>query len=120
VLVEARPNPPYSRGAMADFDPNITDLAKVGGGGALASALTILAGRIFGSQDKVLARLDVLQATLSELTQKLAVLMATSEHRDNDVEHLKREMTSLKLQLAEHDRQLARLETMLERLSEGS
>lgn len=89
------------------------DVAKVGGGGALASALTILAGRLFGSQDKVLARLDVLQATVSDLSQKLAVLVATSEHRDS-------EFNRMKTQVDEHSRAIARLEALAQRLSEGA
>lgn len=106
------------------MDPTTIDIAKVGGGGVLASALTVLAGRIFGGQDKVLARLDVLQQTLTDQSQKLAVLVATSEHRDNDVETLKRTVNDLVARLAhaeaEHGARLARLEAVLEKLSQGS
>lgn len=97
---------------MSDLGPDMLDVAKVGGGGALASALTIVAGRLFGSQDKVLARLDVLQATVSDLSQKLAVLVATSERRDNDVD-------ALKAQVTEHGKLIARLEATISQLSEG-
>lgn len=99
---------PYSA-YMSDLDPTALDIAKVGGGGALASLLTVLAGRIFGSQDKVLARLDVVQATMSDLSQKLAVLTATSERRDSDNE-------SIKAQVKEHGERLARIEATLEKL----
>lgn len=99
---------------MADPNllPEFSDVAKVGGGGALASALTVLAGRIFGGQDKVIARLDVLHTSMTDLAQKLAVLVATSARRDTEFDDLKE-------QVHEHSMKLAKLEAMLEQLSEG-
>lgn len=93
--------------------PDAADIAKVGGGGAIASLFTLMAGRLFGGQDKVLARLDVMQATISSLASQMAVLVATSERRDMDVSRLQDIV-------AAHEKTLARIEAMLERLSEGN
>lgn len=92
--------------------PDVTDVAKVGGGGAVASLLTVLAGRLFGSQDKVIARLDALQAMVMDSGTKLAVLVSASERRDADVEKLQAVVEA-------QGQRLARLEAVLEQLSEG-
>ena len=104
---------------MSDLSPDMMDMAKVGGGGAFASALTIIAGRLFGSQDKVLARLDVLQATVSELSQKLAVLVATSRQRDSDVDGIKAQVADHTKQMASLAVDVAKLSAVLAQLSEG-
>lgn len=102
---------------MSDFNPDMLDAAKVGGGGAVATLMTLIAGRLFGSQDKVLARLDVLQATVSSLTEKFAVLVATSEHRDTAVEDLKRDMASTHAIVTDQGKQLARLDALVSKLA---
>jgi len=98
---------------MSDLSPEVVDLAKVGGSGGVGALLALVLGRVFGSQDKVLARLDVLQNTVSDLSQKIAVLVATSERRDAEVE-------LLKSQVIEHGKSLARLEAIISKLSEGA
>ena len=92
--------------------PELSDAAKVGGGGVVATALTLVAGRLFGSQDKVIARLEVMQAELSDVRTKLAVLVAASERRDDDVERLKGTVE-------EQGKAIARLEATVQQLSEG-
>lgn len=93
--------------------PDMGDLAKVGGGGAAASLLTLIAGRLFGSQDKVLARLELLQSQVQDMSTKLAVLVAASERRDSDFARLTN-------QVDEHSKQLARLEAVVSKFSEGT
>ena len=108
---------------MSDLNPD--DLAKVGGGGAGIGALLMFAfNRIFGSQDKVLdkvlARLDVLQAAATSTSEKLAVLLATSEHRDADVDTLKSQYAELGRIQSEHSKAIARMEALMSKLSEGN
>jgi len=102
---------------MSDIPPEVTDLAKVGGSGGFGALVGVLLARVFGSQDKaldkVLARLDVLQSSVSELSSKLAVLVATSERRDVEIE-------SLKSQAMEHGKSIARLEAVISKLAEGA
>lgn len=105
---------------MPDLNPDMMDVAKIGGGGTVATLMTLIAGRLFGSQDKVLARLDVLQATVSSLTEKFAVLVATSEHRDTAVEDLKRDVAALHLVVNDQGKQLARLDALASKLSGNS
>jgi cell division protein FtsB len=97
---------------MSDLSPEVMDAAKVGGGGLLASALTVLAGRIFGSQDKVLARLELLQAQIQGIQTQLAVLTATVERRETD-------LSRLDTKVNEHATQLARLEGIVSKIVEG-
>ena len=92
--------------------PDGTDIAKVGGGGLLATALTVLAGRLFGGQDKVLVRLDALQVSVTALSQQLAVLGEGTHRRDTDV-------ARLEATVAEQGKAIARLEALVEQLSEG-
>jgi hypothetical protein len=93
--------------------PEVSDAAKVGGGGLAASLLTVLAGRIFGGQDKVLARLDLMQAELTASSKQLAVLVAALERGNSDVERLQR-------QVEEHGKAISRLEAVIEQISEGT
>jgi peptidoglycan hydrolase CwlO-like protein len=92
--------------------PDLGDAGKVAGGGVAASLLTVLAGRIFGGQDKVLARLDALQLELTSASKQLAVMVAALERRDSDVERLQR-------QVEEQGKAIAKLEATLEQISEG-
>ena len=100
---------------MADpsLMPDVSDAAKVGGGGLAATALTLLAGRIFGGQDKVLARLDLMQAELTASSKQLAVLVAALERGNSDVERLQR-------QVEEHGKAISRLDAVIEQISEGA
>ena len=99
---------------MSDFDT--TELAKVSGGGFLASLFTLFIQRLFTSQDKsmdkVLARLDILNTGLATLSQQVAVLLATNDRWE-------KEINKLEVQVTEHNKQLARLETLILNLSEG-
>lgn len=99
---------------MSDFDT--AELAKVGGGGILASLFTLLVQRLFTSQDKsmdkVIARLDVLNTGMATLSQQVAVLVATNDRWEKDIGRLEAQVT-------EHNKQLARLETLILGLSEG-
>lgn len=101
---------------LAMPDPSIpegvSELAKVGAGGAGGSILTLLLGRIFGGQDRVISRLDALQLSVLELAKQVAVMGSAASRRDFDVEQL----SGL---VAEHSKQLARLEATLEQISEG-
>lgn len=97
-------------------DPSLPEgaieVAKLGGAGVGGSLLSILMARLFGGQDKVLARLDVLQASVTEVQKTLAVVVATSERRDVIVARLESQMTELQ-------QRVAGLEAKLEQASEG-
>jgi hypothetical protein len=92
--------------------PEPGELAKLGSAGGVGGLLTLLIGRMFGGQDKVLARLDVLQAGVSQLSQQLAVLASGTERRDHDV-------ARLETTVAEQGKSIARLEALVEQISEG-
>ena len=92
------------------------EVGKLGGSAVGGGILTVLMARIFGSQDKaldqVMVRLDALQASVTGLSQQLAVLGSGTSRRDADV-------SRLELTVAEQGKAIARLEAKLERISEG-
>lgn len=102
-------------------DPNLipdglAEGAKLGGSAVSGGVITLLLGRLFGSQDKaleqVLTELKALTASVSGLSQQLAVLTAGTARADADVARLEQ-------QVAEHGKAIARLEALVEQLSEG-
>jgi hypothetical protein len=89
-----------------------TELAKLGGAAGGGSLLAFVLGRMFGGQDKVLARLDALQLAVASVGQQLAVASDRASRFEGDVEHLKSE------QQKQGDR-LTRLEAQMEQVREG-
>lgn len=94
----------------------LAEAGKLGGSAVSGGVITLLLGRLFGSQDKafeqVLAELKVLTASVGGLSQQLAVLAAGSARADADVARLEQ-------QVSEQGKALARLEALVEQLSEG-
>lgn len=89
-----------------------TELAKLGGASGIGGLLTFFASRLFGGQDKVIARLDALQLAVASVGQQLAVAGDRAKRFEGDVEHLKAE------QQRQGDR-LTRLEAQMEQVREG-
>ena len=75
-------------------DPSVldaADAAKVGGGFGLGGALLLLLQRLFGGQDKVLAKLDALQCEVQELKTSLAVVSSGFQTMSQQVTTLQEE-----------------------------
>ena len=85
----------------------IAKLGGVGGGGAL---LTLFLGRVFGGQDKVLARLDALQVSVTAIGQQNAVAADRAARFEGDV-------TGLKVTAQSQGDRLTRLEALVEQLT---
>jgi hypothetical protein len=94
----------------------LAEAGKLGGSAVSGGVITLLLGRLFGSQDKaldqVLAELKVLTASVGGLSQQLAVLAAGTARADADV-------ARLEATVAEQGKAIARLEALVGRLSEG-
>ena len=105
---------------MSDLmGPEAQDVAaKVGlaGGGGV---VTLLLSRIFGGQDKVVAKLEVVQAQLQALSQQLAVATSTLERSAQDTAQLQLRVLELERCMAKQEAMVDALRHTLQGLSEG-
>lgn len=108
-------------------DPALSDsaveLGKLGGSAFSGGVLTLLLGRLFGSQDKaleqVLVELKALTASVSALSSQLAVITSSNSRRDADQTRLESRLDGQDKTIAEQGKAIAKIEATLEQLSEG-
>lgn len=99
---------------MADqsVTDGISEVGKLAGSAGGGSILTLLLSRLFGNNDKVLGRLDGIQASINTLVKDFAVQSDRSAQDRHDIETLKEEVKKLR-------DDVTTLKTKLEHIAEG-
>jgi hypothetical protein len=92
------------------------DAAKFGSTAIGGGVFTMLLSRIFGTQEKtderIIAELKLLTASVGGLSQQVAVLSAGTMRRDSDV-------SRLEVTVTENGKSIAKLEALVQQMSEG-
>lgn len=111
---------------MADIAPEVLDVAKVGGGGALVMLLGKVLAWWRGDQEQVLRELRALREGVAALTTKVEVMGANVENHIARVARLESELEAVRAESARNGQDLAVLRAgfesmrqMMQSLSEG-
>ncbi len=111
---------------MADpsqLPEGVVEAGKIGSAAGLGGLVTMLVGRIFGSQDKalerVLAELKSLNTSVTNLSQLFAVMSAGVARSEADAARDRERVRELEVVVTEQGKVLERLKALVEQLSEG-
>jgi sugar phosphate isomerase/epimerase len=98
---------------MAVSDPTLPDAVvetgKHVGTGGIGAAFVLLMSRFFGGQDRVIARLDIIQSSLNMLTQQHAVTQSDNERNKADIQRAMDAIEKLNAKVATMEGTLAQL-----------